>query len=83
MVRLEELYLISNGIGKIEGLPETESLKLLELGANRIIVIEGLEGTPNIEQLFFGQNRLTSMIVPNLYRRSIFLTNKTYTLCRD
>lgn len=59
---LEELFLISNGISKVENLPKSTTLKYLELGANKIATIEGLEAVPNLEQLFFGQNRISSML---------------------
>ena len=39
-VALEELYVASNKVSKIEGLEEFKKLQILELGSNRLRVVE-------------------------------------------
>lgn len=55
---LQELYVASNKITKIEGLESFVHIKILELGSNRISKVEGLNQLMSLEQLWMGRNRV-------------------------
>lgn len=60
--KLESLYMCQNKISVVEGLETLQSLKILELGANRIRTIEHLSQIPQLTQLYMGKNKLTTLL---------------------
>eukprot|EP00899_Mesostigma_viride_P004735 jgi/Mesvir1/14262/Mv09696-RA.2 len=63
-VKLEELYLASNKIPRIEGLSHLRNLHSLELGNNGIREIQGLDELP-LRQLWLGKNKITKLALPS------------------
>jgi protein phosphatase 1 regulatory subunit 7 len=63
--RLEELYLASNLIERLDVFQQNPSpfgtLRILELGNNSITSIEGLPPLPNLQELYLGKNRLATL----------------------
>ncbi|VDN16361.1 unnamed protein product [Dibothriocephalus latus] len=58
LVNLEELYISSNGIAKIENLEKLTKIQTLDLAFNRVTHLENLEALVNMEEFWFNDNRV-------------------------